>query len=319
MTAAAALGSSSKVALVTGGGKRIGKAIVYALHTAGYDIAVHYHSSQADAADVVLDLCRRRASSAIALRASLSDEVTKTSKQQTRVALTSLQLTLRSDEEECLAQRCCELVSATVRCFGRIDVLVNSASSFFPTEYLNESQKPSAGDDADDGSDAQPALLWQRLHSDWNRLMGSNAKAPWLLCKAFAEANRRSDDVQCGDTGRNLSIVNVTDSMLSRPLQDHSVYVMAKHALHGLTLSAAVELAPLGIRVNAVAPGHNIFPDSDVLPMTVIESMRQAIPLGQREGTPEEVAAAVLFLVSPQASYITGQTLGVDGGLSLKR
>src|SRR5512141_724067 len=169
------------------------------------------------------------------------------------------------------------LVEQTVQTFGRLDALVNNASTFYPT---------SVGEIA---------------VADWEDLIGTNLQAPLFLSQAAAPALRRTQG----------AIVNITDIHAERPLKSYVVYSTAKAALVGLTRSLARELAP-EIRVNAVAPGPVLWPDDE----TFDELSRQRIishtPL-KREGTPDDIAKAVHFLLV-DATYVTGETINVDGG-----
>ena len=169
------------------------------------------------------------------------------------------------------------LVEQTVQTFGQLDGLVNNASSFFQTPV----------------GDITPA--------SWNDLIGTNVQAPLFLSQAAAPALRKAMG----------AIVNITDIHAERPLKNYVVYSVAKAALVGLTRSLARELAP-EVRVNAVAPGPILWPDDDAFD----EVSRQRIishTLLRREGRPEDIAAAVHFLLA-DASYVTGDTLNVDGG-----
>ncbi|ESL10039.1 pteridine reductase [Trypanosoma rangeli SC58] len=196
---------------------------------------------------------------------------------------------------------CCEgIIDCCFRAFGRCDVLVNNASAYYPTPLL-------PADDKGDAAGAQP------IDAQVAELLGSNAIAPLFLIRAFAR--RQAEESGLGD--RNLSVVNLCDSMTDLPLPGFSVYTMAKHALDGLTKAAALELASRRIRVNAVAPGLGLLPPT--LPRMLQEEYRRNVPLGQREASAAEIADAVAFLVSKEATYITGTTLNVDGGLSLAR
>ncbi len=168
-----------------------------------------------------------------------------------------------------------ELVAATADRFGRLDALVNNASLFHPTPL--------------DGTTA----------AQWDALFAVNARAPWLLAQAAAPHL----------SAARGSIVNVTDIYAERPLPRHSAYCMSKAALRMATSALAEELGP-GVRVNAVAPGAILWPEGDAGADRAQTLAR--IPLA-RTGTPEEVAGAVLWLIQG-ATYMTGQTLRVDGG-----
>lgn len=171
-----------------------------------------------------------------------------------------------------------QLAAQALACFNRLDVLVNNASGFYPTPL------------------ASATLV------NWDDLFGSNVKAPYFLAQALAPA--LSDNNGC--------IINMVDIHAQQPLQDHSIYCMAKAALLMMTKSLARELAPT-IRVNGIAPGAILWPSQQLAEADKADVLRQ-IPL-QRTGTPEDIANTVLFLL--QSPYISGQIIAVDGGRSL--
>jgi pteridine reductase len=241
---------SGQTALVTGGARRVGAAIVRALHAAGANVVIHCHRSSVEAEALAVELERvRTASSAVAV-ADLLD----------LAALPRLTAT------------------ATER-FGALHLLVNNASSFYPTP------------------------LGQMTAAQWEDLFGTNLRAPLFLAQAAADALRRSRG----------SIVNIVDIHGQRPLRDHVIYCAAKAGLIMLTRALARELAPQ-VRVNAIAPGAILWPEHGM-----DEPLRQHIiaqtPL-QRQGSPEDIARAVLFF-SASAPFVTGQILAVDGGRSI--
>lgn len=168
------------------------------------------------------------------------------------------------------------LVETVLAHFGRLDALVNNASAFHATPVGEASER------------------------DWDELFASNAKAPFFLAQAAAPALRASQG----------AIVNLVDIYAERPLRHHTLYCMAKAALQMLTLSLARELGP-EVRVNGVAPGAVLWPESGKA-YTDQQALVAATAL-QRAGTPEDVAAAVLFLLR-DARYTTGEILRVDGG-----
>lgn len=241
-----------KVVLVTGGAKRVGAAICRQLHAAGADIALHYRASAAEARALQAELNAQRADSVAIFQADLLD-------------LASLP----------------PLVAAIVARFGRLDGVVNNASSFYPTPLagVNEAQ--------------------------WRDLLGSNLQAPLFLAQAAADELRRAHG----------SIVNIVDIHADRPMQGHLLYNVAKAGLRGLTLALAQELAPL-VRVNGVSPGAILWPSegdwqdvqkrADIIEHTLLK----------REGEPSDIARTVVFLLQ-DAPYITGQILAVDGGRSI--
>ncbi len=169
------------------------------------------------------------------------------------------------------------LIDQTVQIFGRLDALVNNAASFYPTP------------------------VGEITADDWETLIGANLRAPLFIAQAAAPALKKTQG----------AIVNITDIHAERPLKNYVLYSVAKAGLVGLTRSLARELAP-EVRVNAVAPGPILWPDDD----TFDELSRQRIishtPL-KREGTPDDVARAVHFLLT-EATYVTGETINVDGG-----
>lgn len=241
---------SGQWALITGAAKRIGAAIARGLHEAGANVVVHYHSSAAEADALVAELNATRPGSALAIRADLNDTPA-----------------IRP------------MVESIVEKTGRLDVLVNNASSFYPTplEKITEQQ--------------------------WTELLGSNLKAPLFLCQAALAPLKRSRGV----------IVNIVDVHAQRPLRNHLLYGVAKAGLAMLTRSLAKDLGP-DIRVNGVSPGAILWPEAGV-PEQIQQSIIRQIAL-KRPGEPSDVAAAVVFLVR-DAPYVTGQILAVDGGRSV--
>ncbi|MDQ6618219.1 MAG: pteridine reductase [Pseudomonadota bacterium] len=169
------------------------------------------------------------------------------------------------------------IVEQTVQTFGHLDAIVNNASSFFQTPV------------GEIGPD------------DWEDLVGTNVRAPLFLSQAAAPALRASHG----------AIVNITDIHGERPLKNYVVYSVAKAALIGLTRSLARELAP-EVRVNAVAPGPILWPDDDSFDELSRQRIISHTPL-RREGSPDDIARAVLFLLA-DGSYVTGETIHVDGG-----
>lgn len=236
--------------LITGAAKRLGEAIARELHAAGACVMVHYRQASAAAAALVADLNSVRPSSAACRQADLLD-------------LDSLPL----------------LVADTVEHFGRLDGLINNASSFFPT--------PLGRIDA----------------LAWDDLVGSNLRAPLFLTQAAAPHL-----IAAGG-----AVVNITDIHAERPLAGYPLYCAAKAGLLGLTRALAVELAPR-VRVNAVAPGPIMWPDSGVFDCAEQDEI-VAHTLLQRAGSPLDIARAVRYLVT-DAAYVTGQVINVDGGRS---
>lgn len=145
--------------------------------------------------------------------------------------------------------------------------------------------------------------------SDWRELFTRNLETAFFMSQAVA-AELKSRD-------RPGSIVSVSSISGMNTAPFHIAYGTAKAAIVAVTRTMAVELAQANIRVNAVAPGVTETPASRTYTDEDSERERRAIAMGRR-GRPEEVAGAILFLLSDLSSYITGQTLLVDGGLSLK-
>jgi len=172
------------------------------------------------------------------------------------------------------------LVEQTLQHFGQLDALVNNASSFFPT------------------------AIGSITDTDWEDLMGTNLKAPLFLAQAAAPALRRAHG----------AIVNITDIHAERPLKGYLVYNVAKAGLAGLTRALARELAP-EVRVNAVAPGPILWPEDEQFDEVSRQRIISHTPL-KREGSPEDIARAVLFLLR-DAPYVTGETINVDGGRAI--
>jgi pteridine reductase len=246
------LSDTRPVALVTGAARRIGAAIARRLHADGYDIALHYRDSTVDATALGEELERIRSGSVLLLQADLAE-----------------------------FDRLAEIVAGAVGRFGRLDALVNNASSFFPTPF----------------GETTPA--------QWDVLFGANVRAPFFLAQAAAPHLASAKG----------AIVNVVDIHGERPLREHAVYGMSKAALIQMTRALALEFAP-HVRVNAVAPGAILWPEAhpDGGGKSVAEqsAVLARTPL-DRTGTPGEIAEAVSWLLRG-ATYTTGQVIRVDGG-----
>jgi len=241
---------NNKVVLVTGAARRIGAVIAGRLHDAGARVAIHYRGS-ANAADTLVSKFNAlRPDSAAAFQQDLqySDEMPG-------------------------------LIADVTDWGGRLDILVNNASTFYPTP---------PGEITED---------------QWDELIGSNLKAPLFLSQAAIPELRRTSGV----------IINILDNHAQRPLRDYTVYGLAKAGLAMLTRSLAKDLAP-DIRVNGVSPGAILWPEddmSDAVKTTILEK----IPL-RRCGDPDDIAGCVLYLAR-DAHYMTGQIIVVDGGRSI--
>ena len=247
MTSRAPLPLQDHAVLVTGGARRLGAAMACALHDAGCRVMIHHRSSAGAAATLVDELNARRAGSAARIAADLND----------LAALPGL-------------------VEATLAAFGRLDVLINNASTFYPTP------------------------VGEITAAQFDDLIGSNLRAPLFLSQAAAPALRASGGL----------ILNMVDIHGFRPLKRHPVYSAAKAGLAMLTQSLARELAP-DVRVNGIAPGPVMWPEAEMDPALRARIIdRTAL---KRIGRPEDIARAALFFVR-DAPYVTGQILPVDGG-----
>lgn len=239
-----------RTALVTGAGRRVGAAIARALHAAGANVVIHYRSSRAEAESLAGELNRLRAQSALALHADL----------------------LELDRHP-------RLIADAIAAFGALDVLVNNASTFYPTPL---------------GSITSAA---------WDDLMGSNLKAPLFLSQAAAPALR----------ARRGLILNLVDIHGLRPLPEYPVYSTAKAGLIMLTRALARELGP-EIRVNGIAPGPVMWPEGEIDDAMKQEIVRKTVL--KRLGSPEDVAKCAVYFAA-DAPFVTGQIIAVDGGRSL--
>ncbi len=240
---------TDKVVLITGAARRVGAAIARKLHGAGASLVIHYHRSAAEAQALAAELNAVRTSSVTPLGGDLLDMKVLPS-----------------------------LVDATIARHGHLDILVNNASTFYPTP------------------------VGEITEAHWNDLMGTNLKVPMFLSQAAAPHLKAREGL----------ILNIADIHGMRPLRYHTVYSPAKAGLIMLTQSLARELAPQ-VRVNAIAPGPVEFPEkglTDAQKRTIIEKT-----LLKRRGSPDDIARAALFFAS-EGTYITGQILAVDGGRS---
>jgi pteridine reductase len=240
----------NRVALVTGSARRVGAAIASRLHAAGALVAVHYRGSAEQAEALINRLNDLRPGTAAAFQADLLDTASIP-----------------------------QFIANVLGWQGRLDILVNNASSFYPTP------------------------LGEITEAHWDDLLGSNLKAPLFLSQAAAPALR-----ECRG-----AIINIVDIHAQRPLRDHLVYGSAKAGLAMLTRSLAKDLAP-EVRVNGVAPGAILWPESDMSDATKSSILRQ-VPL-ERAGEPDDIAGCVLYLAR-DATYVTGQIIAVDGGRSI--
>ena len=244
--------NQGRVALVTGGATRIGDEIVRTLHSAGFDVAIHYYRSETLATTLVGQLNEERPESAFAVQGDLLDWESPN-----------------------------RLVEAVADARGRLDVLVNNASTFYAT--------PLGGINRD----------------HWRDLMGTNLRAPFFLAEAAAPMLR---------TARGC-IVNLVDIHGFRPKKDFALYSMAKAANAMMVKTLAQELGP-DVRVNGVAPGAILWPEHGMSDDSKAEILsRTAL---KRPGNAADIARTVRFLVL-EADYITGQIVAVDGGRTVQQ
>ena len=238
--------------LITGAARRIGAAIARALHREGAHVALHCNRSRVEAERLAAELNAQRAGSCAVVQGNLLD-----------VAALS------------------RIVDEAAAAFGRLDALVNNASSFYATPF---------------------GAIGER---EWDDLIGANLRAPLFLAQAAAPRLREARG----------AIVNLVDIHADRPLANFLVYSVAKSGLAGLTRALALELGP-EVRVNGVAPGAILWPDGgEHFDAPERERIIERTPL-ERIGTPEDVASAVKYLLF-DAPFVTGQMLAVDGGRSI--
>lgn len=242
--------NSRRVALVTGAAARIGAAIAAELHGRGCDLLLHCNSNRSGADEQAGRFNAARPGSAVVAGADLSDQK----------GIESLAARVRAD-------------------FGRLDVLVNNASRFYPTPV-------------------GATHAWQ-----WEDLLNSNLRGPWFLVQALLGELRTAGG----------SVINIIDVHAERPMPDHAVYCISKAGLAMMTRALARELGP-AVRVNGVSPGAILWPEAEP-GAAEKQSILKRTALG-RLGEPADIAGAVAYLAL-DAPYVTGQILAVDGGRTL--
>jgi pteridine reductase len=240
-----------KTVLITGAARRVGAEIARVLHAEGANLALHYRRSAEAAKALVAGLNAARPGSALAFQADLAE-----------------------------TDHLPRLVEEAVNHYGRLDGLVNNASSFFPTPVGRIGER------------------------DWDDLIGTNLKAPLFLAQAAAPHL----------VAARGAIVNITDIHDERPLKNYPLYCAAKAGLSGLTRALALELGP-HVRVNAVAPGPILWPEDGSFDAAAQANVVSRTLL-KRCGDPADIARTVLFLLA-DAPFVTGQVLAVDGGRSV--
>ncbi|MBR9866537.1 MAG: pteridine reductase [Oceanospirillales bacterium] len=239
------------VALITGAARRIGETIARQLWQQGYRVIIHCHHSTEDAALLADELNGLKPASARVLQADLND-----------------------------SQQVSDLADQALACWGQIDLLVNNASSFYPTP------------------------LEQSTDQQWNDLINSNVKAAYFLSAKLADTLKQ----------QHGSIINLVDIHAQRALPGYPIYSIAKAGMQMMTLSLAKEMAP-EVRVNGVAPGPILWPEEDAAISPEEQNAILEKTLLKRAGTAEDIAGTVLFLAAQ--NFITGQIIAVDGGKSL--
>jgi pteridine reductase len=244
--------TNSKVVLITGAGKRVGAAIARHCHSQGMRLAIHYRKSALAADTLCQELNQKQPNTAITLSADLKD-----------------------------IKKLDHLVNKVIMEWGRLDVLINNASSFYPTPFGEITEK------------------------DWDDLLGSNLKAPLFLSQTASPYLKKQQGC----------IINLVDVQGQRPLKKYALYCAAKAGLIMLTKVLAKELGP-EVRVNAIAPGIVLWPDDEAEFSLAVREKIIARSVLKRAGTPLDIAETVVFLIK-QANYMTGQIIAIDGGLSL--
>lgn len=240
---------NTKVVLITGAAHRIGATTAKLLHQNGMNIVLHYRGSREQAQSLQKELNDKRENSVILIQADLH-----------------------------ITNGLSALIEESVKAWGRLDVLINNASSFYPTK------------------------MGKATEDQWDDLIGSNLKAPFFLSQAATPHLKKT----------NGCIINIVDIHAECPLKTFPIYSMAKAGLVMMTKSLACELGP-EIRVNAVAPGAILWPENldEVAKQRIVSRT-----FLKRQGEPNDISKTILYLIK-DADYVTGQIITVDGGRSL--
>ena len=239
-----------KTIFITGAAKRIGKEIALCFSEMGWNIIIHYNSSKNDAQVLADEINGANPDSAITVQGNLD---------------------VKEDVEK--------VINEVRDAFPTIDLLINNASTFYPTPIEDISEE------------------------HWDKLVGSNLKGPLFLIKGLKDKLKESKG----------SIINITGTNLSKGVANYSIYSAAKAGLESITKGLARELAP-DIKVNAIAPGAMLEPPDVTWTEEQKSKVISSIPLN-RMGSEKDISEAVKFLA--KSNYITGQIIKVDGGRSL--
>ena len=239
-----------KTIFVTGGAKRIGKSIIELFAKEQWKVIIHYNKSKSDAENLASKINSNNDNSAFIVGGDLDN-----------------------------AEDVQSIISSVNSFSETLDLLVNNASTFYPTPI-------------------------EEISDDhWNKLIGSNLKGPLFLIQGFKEKLKNSKG----------SIINITDTNLTKGVANFSIYSAAKAGLESITKGLAKELAP-EIKVNAIAPGAMLEPPDITWTENQKNKVIESIPL-KKMGAEQDIAEAVYFLAC--ANYITGQIIKIDGGRSL--
>lgn len=239
-----------QTAIITGGGRGIGKSIAEAFAKKSVNIVVV--GTNYDVASQTANNLKNAGIKSLAIRADVS-----------------------------IATDVKNIFETTLNEFGRIDILVNNAGI------------------------TRDALIIRMKDEDWDRVIDINLKGTFLCCREAIKIMMKQK------YGRIINISSIVGFMGNIGQANYSA---SKAGIAGLTKSIAKEYANRGITVNAIAPGFITTAMTETIPENIKSEMLKSIPMG-RFGTPDDVANAVIFLASPEAGYITGQILHVNGGM----